>query len=61
MAAGAAGAARTPPAPPPSSSSSPATHLPFSAVSVGRVRMRPEVTGGADILLDGIIEAGKYL
>ena len=39
------------------SSSAAAAHLPFSAVSVGRARKRLEVTGGADILLDGIIEA----
>ena len=43
-----------------SSSSSPpaaASHLPFSAVSLGRARLRPEITGGADIILDGIVEA----
>ena len=33
------------------------SHLPFSAVSVGRARLRPEITGGADIILDGIVEA----
>jgi hypothetical protein len=32
-------------------------HFPLSAVSVGKIRARAEVTGGADILLDGLVEA----
>lgn len=50
-------AARHPPPSPSGATSSSAAHLPFSAVSVGRARIRPEISGGADILLDGIIEA----